>query len=129
MSDVDVSEAVQRARDQQRDALDSDPDLEAGAEQVEQAVEEIGEIGEPDDAVDPFGWLMESPDGSIFDTDVRELWNPDEGGVNRLLLLAEDLAGTDGMPRIGHLLIAVAEIARQMQDDDGDDAGNGGDWT
>ena len=129
MSDVDISAAVEQTRAAGGDALDSDPDLEAGAEQVEQAVGEIGDIGEPDDALDPFGWLMETPDGSIFDTDVRELWNPDEGGVNRLLLLAEDIAGTDGMPRIGHLLIAVAEIARQMQDDDGDDAGNGGDWT
>lgn len=132
MSDeVSVADAVANVRDQPGASADPDPAASADPDHVEQAVGEIDAMGDlEDDAIDPVGWLMESPDGSIFDTDVRELWNPDEGGVNRLLLLAEDIAGTDGMPRVGHLLIAVAEIAREMREQSDDEsADQGGEWT
>lgn len=84
--------------------------------------------GEPDlsdledvEALEPeksIGDLLKEPlEGSIYDQDIGELWNPEEGAENRLLLVAEELGGIDGIPRAAHLAIAIAEILSKHSED------------
>lgn len=55
--------------------------------------------------------LMEPLQGSIREDRIGELWNPDDGGANRLVLVAEEAAGlSDGLPRAAHLLVGLGEL-------------------
>lgn len=54
--------------------------------------------------------LMQPLEGSIQQDHVGELWDPENGGPNRLVLVAEEAAGlSDGLPRLAHLLLGLAE--------------------
>ena len=55
--------------------------------------------------------LMDPLEGSIREDRIGELWNPDDGGANRLVLVAEEVAGlSDGLPRAAHLLVGLGEL-------------------
>lgn len=101
---------------------------EAAAEgATEQAVSEaVGEVAEadelPTDAGQPslFQRLQEPLQGSIYEAEVGEVWNPEQGGENRLLLVAEEVGGLDGIPRGLHVVIALAELwVRAAADQEG----------
>lgn len=58
--------------------------------------------------------LQQPLSGSIREDRVGELWNPEQGGLNRAVLVAEETFGLgDGLPRIAHVAIALAEMAEQ----------------
>lgn len=105
MSVAEVAERVDVAGE----ALDSDPDR----------VDREPTPGDSDPDLPPMDEssssladrLTEPLEGSIYDADVGELWNPEQGAENRLLVVAEEVAGlSEGLPRGVHLLIGGAEL-------------------
>lgn len=56
--------------------------------------------------------LTRSPDKSIHQVDRSEYFDPEAGGINRLVLVADDaVTNGDGLQNWMHLCIAMAEIA------------------
>lgn len=70
--------------------------------------------GTATESANPLTRLQQPLEGSITEDRVGELWNPDLGGLNRLILVAEETFGVgDGLPRLVHGIIALAEMAEQ----------------
>lgn len=103
-------------------AVESADDLEDAAPDPSN---EPDPTSEPDDLADQLGKsssesahplkrLQKPLEGSITEDRVGELWNPDLGGLNRLILVGEETFGVgDGLPRLVHGIIALAEMAEQ----------------
>jgi hypothetical protein len=109
-----VAEAARAVEDGD---LGGDPDGEprdhAGAEGGASADPDLTEVDEQE-PTDPFSRLMQPLEGSIREDRVGEMWNPEQGGLNRLVLVAEETFGLgDGLPRVAHVPIALAEIAQE----------------
>lgn len=62
--------------------------------------------------------LKQPLEGSIYDAEIGELWSPEDGAENRLLLVAEELGGLEGIPRGFHVLIGFAELLVKHSDDE-----------
>lgn len=66
--------------------------------------------------------LTRSPDKSIHQIDQSEYFDPEAGGTNRLILVADDvLTNGEGLPNWAHLLIGAVEVAIDPPERSGDD--------
>ena len=91
---------------------DADPDRgaepDAGADEMEipESPEEINQ--------EPTTWsarLLEPMDGDPLADHISELWDPERGGLNRLVGVTKEVAGVEeNLPRAAHIPIALAEL-------------------
>lgn len=97
------------------EAIESDADQEAAGavEAGEQIRDRQNESADPDPSADRgvMARLFEPMQGSVKQDHIGELWNPGEGGANRLAMVAEEAAGIgDSLPRIAHVPLGIAEL-------------------
>lgn len=96
------------------DALENEGQVSAGAvEAGEEILDRQNESADPDPTADRgvMARLFEPMEGSVKQDHIGELWNPGEGGANRLAMVAEEAAGIgDSLPRIAHVPLGIAEL-------------------
>lgn len=90
---------------------------EPGADHAAAEGADHSEVAEALDSAEPLepeksitDRLREPLEGSIYQEDIGELWDPEEGAENRLLLVLEEIGGLEGIPRAGHAVIGLAEL-------------------
>lgn len=109
-----VAEAA-RAVEENSEALDSAEPVEGESRDRERAADpDLPDRGEeiPQEPVGIYERLAAPLEGSVKEDHVGELWNPEQGGLNRLVLVLEEAFGVgEGLPRIAHAGISVAEMA------------------
>lgn len=122
--------------DRDRDVSDSDPDREISSSDPDLEIGELPGAEEPAGSRGIVDRLMDPLDGSVRQDRIGELWNPDDGGANRLVLVAEEVAGlSDGLPRVAHLILGIGEMYVNHADglrqlgSDGDDGDGDDDLT
>lgn len=120
--------------DEIRAALDAAGDLDdVPADPFEETAAEFDDAADPTDALDDDGglgvldWARRIPEGSHFDFDARDWWDPDGGGENRLAFHLSDASGDGlGYPNGVGVLVALAElyVAHLTGQSDGSDGGD-----
>jgi len=84
---------------------EADPDPGADEMELPDSPEEIEQ--EPATVM---GRLMEPMESDPLGDHLREMWDPERGGLNRLVGVAKEVAGVEeSLPRIAHVPIALAE--------------------
>ena len=102
---------------------DSDPTPDQGEPDQGRGIEvDVGGIETDGPAEADLGARLRAPlEGSIHDRTRREIWDPENGAENRVILVVEELGGLDGIPRAGHLVIGFAEmLVKHSEPDQGE---------
>lgn len=103
------------------DAVEIDPEEttaegHAAAEGVDEAP--VGEVGSENTLRE---MLMSTEPGHSLD-DVESPWDPDRGGMTRIMRAVQKATGASGLPAVADLAIGAAEWWVSLDVSDGDDS-------
>lgn len=104
--------------------IDADPDPaspDPDQSDPNEALADLDELQEADEitpeSTSLASRLMDPLEGDLREDHVGDLWNPKNGGLNRIVLVVEEAAGlSDGLPRAAHALIGAAEVYHEHAD-------------
>lgn len=109
---MSVAEAARQLEDGDAEVA-TPPEGAGGVEEPDRDLEDADELGDPE----PEGIverLTQPLEGSINEDRIGELYNPEQGGANRLVLTVEEIFGfSEGLPRAAHLVIGAVELAQE----------------